>query len=350
MQSVWTRRTGVAIAFGALIGIALMSKYYALILVATCLLAALLHSAGRRWLASASPWIAAAVAGSICAPHVWWLLTHDAPPLRYLARISDQTWPRVLAHVGNTVLGVVGMNIGVVLVVALVGWLARRDGIAASGRDIHGPTLRVLATLALAPLVLTIVAALALRNTITPEMTVGIFPLLPLLIIELAGTGDIDRLRRIAVRLAVAVTLGALAVAPVMALMRTWWSPVAMKVAPFQEAAIAATRLWRERTGVPLAYVAGTDWYENATAFYSPDRPHVFAHFDYAANLWVTPDALARSGLLSLCVEGDQTCLAATARFATPETSRTDLTLARAFWGHVANPVHYVVTIIPPRR
>jgi hypothetical protein len=72
-------------------------------------------------------------------------------------------------------------------------------------------------------------------------------------------------------------------------------------------------------------------------------------HFDYAYNLWVTPEALARYGLLSICIEGDSVCLAATARFTTPETTRTELSVARMFWGHVAKPVKFVVTVIPPR-
>ena len=59
-----------AIAFGVLVGIALMSKYYALILVATCLLAALQHPSRWRYFASASPYVSAVVAAAICAPHV----------------------------------------------------------------------------------------------------------------------------------------------------------------------------------------------------------------------------------------------------------------------------------------
>ncbi len=350
MRSVQSRGLWDAIVFGALIGLALISKYYALILAATCLLAALQHPSRWKYLASASPYVATIVAAAVCAPHVWWLLTHRAPPLRYLARITDRDWPYVLTHAGGTLLGALEINLGIVAVIGLVAWIARRNGRAAFGRDASGPAFRVLATLALAPLALTIASALVLRNTITPEMTVGIFPLLPLLMIEIAGVRDIDRMYWISTRLAVAVTLGALAISPAIALARTYLSPAAMSVAPYQEVAIEATRLWHDRTSLPLAFVAGSNWYENATAFFSPDRPHTFVHFDYAENLWVTPEALAKHGLLSICVSDDQVCLAATAEFTTPETTRTELSLAHAFWGHVAKPVHFVVTIIPPRR
>jgi hypothetical protein len=192
------------------------------------------------------------------------------------------------------------------------------------------------------------VSALALRTRETPEMTVGTFALLPLLTIELAGALEIDRLYRVASRLAGVVTLGALALSPAIAAARAY-SPAGMKIAPFQEVAAEATTLWHAHTSRPLAYVGGSDWYENAIAFYSVDRPHAFVHFDYARNLWVTPEALAKYGLLSVCISDDRACLTETAPFVTPDTTRTEVTAAHEFWGHVARPVHFVVTIIPPR-
>jgi hypothetical protein len=278
------------------------------------------------------------------------LLTHRAPPLRYLAAISDRGWHYAFTHAAATVSDVLGMNLGVVLIVGFVTWRARRNGTDTFDSNTRVPTHGVLATLALAPLALTIASALALRTTVTPEMTIGTFPLVPLLAIEIAGTRDIDRLYRISTRLAAAVTLGALAISPAVALARTWVSSSAMNVAPFQEVAAQATKLWHDRTSRPLAYVAGSPWYDNAIAFYSPDRPHAFVLFDYSRNLWVTPGVLARYGLLSVCVSDDSFCLAATAKFTTPESTRTELSVAHAFWGHVAKPVNFVVTIIPPAR
>jgi hypothetical protein len=331
-------------------GLALMSKYYALILVATCFIAALQHPSRRKYFAAASPYVSTLVAAAICAPHVWWLMTNRAPPLHYLAAISDRGWHYALSHAAQTVSGVLGMNLGVVLIVGFVTWIARRDETAAFGCNPRVPILGVLATLALAPLALTVVSGVALRTIVTPEMTIGTFALVPLLAIEIAGTQDIDRLYRISTRLAAAVTLGALALSPAVALARTWASSSAMSVAPFQEVAAEVTKLWHDRTSQPLDYVAGSPWYDNAIAFYSPDRPHAFVLFDYSRNLWVTPEALARHGLLSVCVSDDSFCLTATAKFTTPESTRTELSVAHAFWGHVAEPVNFIVTIIPPRR
>ena len=346
--SVKTRQLRHAIAFGVLVGVAMMSKYYALTLVATCFFAAV-QRPYRNYLASPSPYVAATVAAVIFAPHVVWLVMHRAPPLQYLANLSGQGWNIVADYALDTLTGAIGMNIGPILVVAAVAWSSRGDRATEPTLHERGPGLGILATLALAPLAATIVSGVALRTRTTPEMTIGTFALLPLLVIELLAPRNIERLRLISARLAVALTVGALAVSPALALSRTYLSSSAMKVAPFQEVAAQATKLWRDQTPLPLAYVAGSDWYENAIAFYSPDRPHVFVRFEYARNLWVTPELIAKHGLLSVCIKSDAICMAATAGFVTPRTTRTELTLAHHFWGHASGPVDFVVTIIPPR-
>ena len=326
-------------------GFALMSKYYALILLATCFLAALQSPSRRAWFRSAVPYVAAAVTAAICAPHVWWLLTNRAPPVRYLESISGRSWHHVLVHAGKTLSDAVGMNLGPAALIALAFWLSRQRFALVTR---HRPDFYLLATLTLTPLVLTLAGAFALRTTITSEMTLGIFPLLPLLLIEASGLHDVDRLCRIGVRAAAALMLACLVLSPAIMLFRTFLSRGAMKVTPFQEVAVAATRLWHARTGLPLEYVSGSAWYENATAFYSPDHPHAFEYFNYGMSLWVTPRDIARHGLLSICAYDDKRCLAETARFVTPATTRADLTLSRVFLGHVARPDHYVLTFIPP--
>ena len=349
MRSVRGREIGDAVGLGVCAGLAMMSKYYAAILVATCLLAVLQHPARRKYLTSASPWVSTVIAAMVFAPHVAWLMTHRAPPLRYLANVSGQRWDDVLDAAANTLVGAINMNVGVLAVLGLSAWLSRRGATAASSPDMRRPPLRILATLALAPLVLTIASGLMLRIRSTPEMMIGTLPLFPLLAIELSRVRDTGKLYWIACRLAGAVTLGALVLSPAIAAARTWLSPAAIKVAPYQEAAAEATRIWHSRTSVPLSYVGGSDWYENAIAFYSVDRPHVFVHFNFDRNLWVTRERLAKHGLLSMCISADSVCLAETEAFVTPETTRTEVSLAHVFWGHVARPVHFVVTVIPPR-
>src|SRR5262249_49169473 len=113
VRSLQGRRLADAVALGTMVGLALMSKYYALILLATCFLAAIQHPSRWRYFASASPYVAAVVALAICTPHVVWLLANQAPPIRYLSAVSGQVWSHVLAQIARTAIGAVEMNLGV---------------------------------------------------------------------------------------------------------------------------------------------------------------------------------------------------------------------------------------------
>ena len=338
-----------AVLFGVMMALALLSKYYALILAATCFLAALQHPRRARYFASASPYVSIAVAAALCAPHVWWLATSGAPPLRYLARVSAKDFGEIAREAATAFFGALAQNGVAFAAVAFVARPPLGEAIAGLKARWADPRFRVLATLATAPLLLSIAAALALRTTLSTNMLIGTFSLMPLLAIESLGSLRLDRLRVVAVRLAATLTLGALAASPGIALARAWLSHDNNDILPRKELAEAATRIWRETTGRPLAYVAGSLFYDNGIAFYSSDRPHVFVGFEYFGNRWVTPQALADKGLLSACVADDAVCLASTALFATPQASRARITLAHKALGHQAKPVEFIVTVIPPR-
>jgi 4-amino-4-deoxy-L-arabinose transferase-like glycosyltransferase len=83
VRSIDDRRLANAILFGLFLGLALLSKYFALILAATCLVAALVHPARRAYFASPVPYISMLVAALLFAPHIWWLLRSDATPVHY---------------------------------------------------------------------------------------------------------------------------------------------------------------------------------------------------------------------------------------------------------------------------
>ena len=207
----------------------------------------------------------------------------------------------------------------------------------------------MIATLTVAPLLLTVAAALVLRNKVSTNMLIGTFPLAPLLAIEATGARNVERLASLSLKLAAALSLAALVASPAVAVARAWISHDQNDVEPRQELAVAADLFWRETTGKPLAYVGGTRFYDNGVAFYSADRPHGFVGFDEFRNQWVTPEKLAEGGLLSVCVKDDAECLAATAPFRTADSRSVEITLAHTAFGHTAKPVAFVLTAIPPR-
>ena len=348
VRSIDERRLRDALLFGLLMGLALLSKYFALELAATCLIAALQHPERRRWFAGPSPYLAAAVAALVVAPHFGWLVAHGAPPLHYLARISGRGWGETARYAAGAFFGALAQNAFALAIVLFVARMRPREIAASAGAHWRDARFRVLTSLTIAPLILTMLAAFVLHNKVSTNMLIGTFPLAPLLAIEIVDRRGVARLATLAVKLAAALSLAALVVSPGVALARAWLSHDQNDVEPRKELAEAATQIWRAATDAPLTYVSGTARYDYGVAFYSPDHPHGFIGFDFWRNQWVTPEKLTRSGLLSVCVAEDSACLAATERLATPATTRRDVTLAHDAFGHRGAPVRFIVTVIPP--
>jgi 4-amino-4-deoxy-L-arabinose transferase-like glycosyltransferase len=348
VRSIEGRRLVDALSFGVLMGLALLSKYYALVLGATCFLAAVQHPTRWRYFGSFSPYVSVLATLVVCAPHAWWLLANDAPTVRYVQDEAGRGFADTAFYVAITLVGALAQNMVALGVVALTSEASPREWLASCRRQGSNAKFRLLVTLALAPIVLTALAAFAIGMKISTNMMIALFAPLPILAIEIAGAPRLVRLLRVSSRLAAAVTLGALVLSPVVALARAWLATDDAVTQPRKELAIEATRLWREKTSLPLAYVAGSFKYDNAVAFYSPDRPHAFEQFSFARSPWVTPQAIAAHGLLAVCENDDEGCLTSAAKFATPQTTRTELTLTHDVFGHKGRPARLVVTIVPP--
>ncbi len=344
IRSIDDNRRLDAVLFGVFAGLALLSKYYSVILLATCFLAALAHPRRNEYFASASPYLSAIVAGAMVAPHVWWLLTHHAPPVHYLASMSGLPWSELARYVGGTILGALEMNAVMLLVVALVARNGPREWIQSWRRHWTKPRFRLLAILVLTPLILTLLSALLLRTRIYADMLVGIFPLVPLLAIDFFGVSDIDLLWLASSRIAAAIIVVGLALSPAI----SHFARHSANIVPYRDVAFEATRLWRLKTGSPLAIVTSDSKYELATAFYSPDRPQALIGFSYGHSLWLTPADIAARGLLSICPADRPRCVDRTAEFVTPESTTTRVSLAPFHRDQDGKSLDYILTMIPP--
>ena len=339
-----------AVWLGLMLGVAMLSKYYALILWATCFLAALRHPARNAYFGSLRPYLSLAVALVLLAPHAAWLVANGAPPLRYAQHVTHLGYAVAFRNVITTLLGALAENALAIALLLYAAKLSPRQAFSIVCSRVRDPRIQMIAILALAPLVLSLAACLAFQSKLVTPMLQGTFSLAPLLAIEaLAWPESLERIERFASRFAVAAMIAAVPLAGAVGASWIWLSHNPKVTDPRIEIAATATQLWREKTGLPLAYVGGSYAYGDAVAFYSPDHPHSFETLDYSRRLWVTPERLAAHGLMSICVASDADCLAATARYVTPATSHSDLSLAHTAWGRHFAPVHLVMTIIPPR-
>ena len=82
-------KLGYWVLLGVAIGLAWWAKYFMVVLAAPFALFLIFDRDARRHLASPGPWIAAAVALAVMAPHLIWLVQNDFLPFNYAEGARD---------------------------------------------------------------------------------------------------------------------------------------------------------------------------------------------------------------------------------------------------------------------
>src|SRR5215510_4158897 len=172
-----------SMVFGALAGlaggIALLSKYYSIVLIATLFVVAVLHPDRRRYFGSAVPYLTIAVGLVVVAPHIWWLVDADFSPLRYAFSKTEYPEARARAYALWAVIeGYSLLGLGVIAFAVAFGrqsWPLLQRSLRATIL----PDTAWLVWLAHGPLILTVVAYLASNVRITGSYLMPVFFALP---------------------------------------------------------------------------------------------------------------------------------------------------------------------------
>ena len=303
------------VVFGILAGFALLSKYYAALLLCSCLFAALIHRDRRAYFRSPAPWIAVLVCGLAVTPHLIWVVQHQFQPFLYA--LGKKSSPD--ARFGDTLIGFFVFcalyHVLQLAVVAAVKLTERVRGESAPPLPPIKHGLPFLAILALAPLALTLLAGVV-GYRVTPLYVVPIFSLTPFLLLILVGANATRVVRATAVIYGVIVA-GSLLIAPFLPALGL---RMGGSIPPYQEISERAANVWKDTTSAPVHIVAGTWPYSEAMAFYVPGNVSEFTSFNFAWAPWISEDRIKRQGLLAVCLESDETCRAKALRFQTAGT------------------------------
>lgn len=360
VRSVENQRRSDAVLFGIFAGFGMLSKYYAVVLLATCGLAGCVHPNRRAYFTSVRPWISFAAGAALFLPHLWWLIRNEFPPFHYFAGETGHSWGFALGQVLNLLIESAVWLIPAALVIML----ARRRPGSDEDNSAANPRLPFLAVLCFAPVLLTVAAGLTFRIVLTSGTAISTFCLAPLLLIEITATGRARPIARLARATVIATGAASLALSPLLAYAHVV-RPVAMLRSipgadqPGRELAEAATRIWHDKTSAPLRIVGGTisapgiptpfgDPYADLIAFYSSDQPSEFIDYSLAHAPWITRPRLARDGLLTVCPAANPDCVEAAMAAVGPHSSRVTVTLSRRFLFWSGRPATFILMINPP--
>lgn len=336
-----------AAACGALTALALLGKYFSVVLALAFILTALAVPAWRVRLRGAGPWVALGAALLVLGPHLVWLVEHEYLTLRYASQRSDGTFVaallRLFKYSGAQALYLLP---GALLLV----WAAmpgqRRAAAAALLRALVQPASHMpLWWLAMAPMLVIAVIAVFARTPMASVWGMAQWFALPALWLAVLGAQGLAprgvALRRALVVYWLAVPLLAAGVGIVEAR-----RGVPRAAEPRAELAAAVQRLWRERTGRPLAISAGDGALVMSIAFYADTRTRWWSPTDPRITPWLTHADWQREGGVMVCAETDVVCNGAAQRLVA--AAPTPLTVRKHGWGRALPEHAYRVYLQPP--
>jgi hypothetical protein len=262
------------ILLGLAIGLALWAKYFVVVLAAPLLLFLLFDREARRSLAGPGPWIAAALALAVMAPHIVWLVQNDFLPFRYAdARALPVHGPLDhLLHPAEFLGGQIFFLLPTLLIAAPLLWPRANEAVARANADAFDR--RIVTVLAFGPaltlLALTLVTG---RGTIT-MWGYPLWLFLGLWIVLFAPAGlDRIRLERIGVLWAIVFTLLAGGFIADYAVLPGIDHRYRAVLFPGDRLAAAITQRFEQATGHEPDYIIATMWTGGNVAHYSSQNP-----------------------------------------------------------------------------
>jgi 4-amino-4-deoxy-L-arabinose transferase-like glycosyltransferase len=359
LRSFETRSAPWAALAGAAAALAMLGKYWSIVLLAGLGLAALVDPRRGSYFRSAAPWITVAVGAVVLAPHVAWLVVHDFVPFAYVRDAHERDFLATLKSVGGYLGGAAGYA---ALPVLLALAASRPSGAAlADMLDPRSPGRRFAAAAFWVPLLLPCLVALATGLEVNSTWTGAGWTLLP--VVLLASPLIVISRQAMLASVAFAALLPPLraAAAPAIAIAahRAGVPP------PAAHGQLLAERLqheWRQVTDRPLRLVGGELDLAYTAAFYLPDHPVAYPTGMPHLAPWVDPTRIARDGISLVCYSrddnlGGRTCVhhgmiedfeAMAAR--APGSRRVEVEITRSYLGIAGEPVRYLIFSVPPQR
>jgi Dolichyl-phosphate-mannose-protein mannosyltransferase len=336
-----------AVILGVFAAACILSKYYAVLLLASCGLSLFFHPNARKYMLSPLPWTAVAVFILLVLPHFMWELPNEASPITYALNHTDKGWAFTFAHAASFILDCALYLTGVLAIVALA-WRLSKNSPGDTVERLPQGRLRFLAVLVLGPLALTVVAAFVFRLKIEAIMVVGIFPLMPLFLLQFAPALSSRRCFQLAGAVAVLVTVGSIPAAPIERVLIAERNR-AHAAEPRRELAAAATAIWHAEVRAPLRYAGGDPNYAYSISFYSEDHPSSFIALSYARSPWIKPGDIKKHGLLIACLHESAECLARAAELASGNSKHFQINASRTVGDIHSKEVAFDIFVVPPQ-
>lgn len=302
---------------GTLTGLALLTKYQALLILAPMALSILTTSKGRSRLKSPAPWLGAGLALVIFAPHLAWMQRHDFPGFHYVDDIYferpevavNKTWSVFLKSPLDFLVNCLGNVLPFLLLCIPLLRTARKN---------HQPHLNLdkasaqfkkgyLYCIALGPTLLTLMVGALTGDKLVPRWATPYFAWLPLLLLVLLNRKvDSQRFKRTAIScLLMGLFLWGLRISYL------YYKPYfrddywrADEFIAAREMMAKAEQLWRQVSDSPLPYLGGVHYHVMGMTAYSSQSTIPFSNLTPSQSLWLDEKDFRKKGGIIVVEKG----------------------------------------------
>lgn len=346
IRSLDTRKAGWAILSGAAAAAAMLTKYWSVFLLLAMGLTVLADKRVKDYFRSPAPYLTMATTLIILAPHIWWLVVHDFPPLRWVAT------RRHSLGVADWFSGFISFTVGLVAYAAatlILYFLGTRPSRAAFMESWWpADTIRRRAAILFwTPILVPIAVAALMRTTLVSLWNVPALNLLPVMLMSSPKIVLPRFSLKVMAIVAVLVPLVSIVFAPGVAWLR-------LKYGGENQASYARivgealSQEWKKATDKPLRLMAGPFGLISTAAAYAPEKPSTFAEFDPYLSPWVDQARIDREGMAIACPSDFLLCLDNIKEYA-PDRPRQDFIITRKWLGFESPSERFTIVILPPK-
>lgn len=349
LRSFESRTWFWAAAAGATAALAMLGKYYSILLVAGFVVAALVHPKRFDYLRSPAPWISALVGFAVLAPHLNWLLTTGGQTFEYAYAVhgnlptSHLLWKLVSFVIGG--IGYVSVLLGAYLLIVR----PNRQMLLATLWP-SDPDRRMLVVLLLVPFLLPLAVSPISGIEFTPLWSMPGWFLLPIVLLS-PREAAVSRTDASYVAVFVlGLSLIVLLASPVVAWARLVQQQGSPGRAHYAAVSQELHRAWQRDVQRPLTIVTGNTEFADAAAFYIPDHPRVWTFGDRRLTPWLTEERLEGEGWAAICPAIDKGCIASmeAASDDAEDVIRFEFSHTPSFLGWHGVPVRFVIIMVAP--
>ena len=286
---------------GVFAALALLSKYFAAVLLLPLLLFLLLDKAGRHYFKRRHFYAGLSAALLLLAPHLIWMVANDFITIHYaMNRSGGSVESSLIDHIKNPLkffAAYVAVVVPVLGMTYALGLSWRRATAVISRENLFVWLVFVLPLISV--MLLSTVTGMRLRSMWAYPLFLPVGLLVASLFSVAATEWKLKRFMKTFVGINLFFISAYVAVQVLTPLYREAGKRTHF---PGRELAAEVQRLWMNQTDKPLRYIGGDPWLAGNAAWYSgaASRPSVSIELNKARSPWVDDEAMRRDGALIL--------------------------------------------------